>query len=438
MQPEAMPLTEEEKLKFKKIFDDLSLATIESIYQRKFGKPYQSNKRRRIKNRIIQELLNTNWTYEEKENLVEYYLDVLRKSKPIAAYILRVGEDVTWETIEGIVTEDRADLSSEPIVKGFIIDDPDNNKFSYWYPYFYGFFTETGKYVKITYPVSIPLRFDSEEKILYIEDSVPFKFMKIFSVLNDKLPLRSVLSEDSNGEDIKDKFEEFIDDIRAILIIKRTIQNSDSGGTIIRRRKPPANSEEQENQVIDVDELIQTKFIPKLQEMESSKSRIYLSLINPHFNNKSVDEIVSYLQSLQLPAEVKVKELFSIKDVDIDVREIELDDFQDPKLRNKLEGIDDLLRVELKGDRDIFKNETVNAYLQAGGRLVGINGTLHYGIGVYEFSLKHGVGFRTAAIPGYIKVKRQNKDIIESDEERKELEEVFNLLLSLYLCIFLS
>jgi len=434
MSPPSVRLTEDEKWKFKKIFEDLSLSTVEGLYRKKFGRDFESEKKRGIKNRIIQELLNAEWTEEEKRDLVDYYLDVLRKSKPIAAYILKVGNDVTWETIENIVAENKADLSVDPIVKGFVIDDQDEFRFSYWYPYFHGFFTDTGKYVRVVYPVSIPFRLDNRRNLLYIEDSVPYKFTKSVSLLKDPLSLQSVI-EDEISEEINEKFREFINNIRAILILKQAINAQSGAGTVIRRRVPPHNSEDQ---VINVDELVRREFIHKLQEMRNEERDFYLSLIGLSSHEKSLDDLVSYLQALPLPLVVRVKEVFSIKDVDLDVGEIELEDIEDEELRKKLVGIDDLLRIKLKGDRDIFENETVKTYINAGGRIAGIYGTLHYRLGVYEFSLKHGVGFNTQAIPGYIKVKRQGKEIIETDEERQELEEVFNLLLSLYLHIFVS
>lgn len=436
MQAKAMPLTEEEKLKFKKIFDDLSLSTIEGIYRKKFGEDFETEKRRGIKDKIVQELLNAKWTEEEKKDLIDYYLEVLRKSKPIATYILKIGDDVTWETIEEIVKGNKANLSDEPIVKGFVIDNPEEFKFSYWYPYFHGFFTDTGRYVKVTYPVSIPFKLDPEKSILYIEDSTPHKFLKGISVLRDTLLLQSVLDEDMSEEEIKEKFEEFINNIRAILIIRQTISAQTRTGTRIQRRRTPPH--DSEDQVINVEELVRGDFIHKLQGMSHDEREFYLSLIGLLHNEQSLNDPISYLSSLSLPPVVRVRELFSIKDVDLDVREIELSDIQDEELKEKLIGIDDLLRVELKGGRDIFENETVKTYIAAGARIAGIHGILHYGAGVYEFSLKHGVGFNIQSIPGYIKIKRKGKEIIESDEERSELEEVFNLLLALYLHIFIS
>ncbi|WP_367884551.1 hypothetical protein [Thermococcus sp. JCM 11816] len=115
MKPKQMPLTDDEKLKFKKIFEDLSLSTIEGIYHKKFGKEFEAGREKKKKDKIIQELLNAKWSEEEKKELIDYYLEVLRKSKPVAAYILKVEGSVTWKTIEDMVKNNKANLSQDPI-----------------------------------------------------------------------------------------------------------------------------------------------------------------------------------------------------------------------------------------------------------------------------------------------------------------------------------
>ncbi|WP_054840107.1 hypothetical protein [Thermococcus sp. JCM 11816] len=282
----------------------------------------------------------------------------------------------------------------------------------------------------------MPFKIDFERNLLYIEDSIPYKFIKGVSILKNTLSLKSILKEGMSEEDINMRFKKFLDDIRAILIIKQAISAQRENTKKIRRRTPPQDSE---NQVINVDEFVRKSFLQRLQKISESEREFYLSLIELKYRKESQQEPISYLLNLPLPAVVKVKDVFSIKDVDIDVSDIEIDDIEDEKLKEKLSGIDDLVRIELKGDRDIFENETVKAYITAGGgRIVGISGLLHYGIGVYEFSLKHGVNFNIQEVPGYIKVKRKGKEIIESDEEREELENVFNLLLALYVHTFIS
>ena len=419
-------LTEDEKIFYEHMLEECPTDIIKEYYIKIFG---DDNPPRR--SRMISRLLDADWPEEYKEEFEKKYSKAKAYNKPQGGYIL---ETQTLPEKDEFV---RLLNSSDGFRK--LYDYGDIVVFRYelvkkkiaYYDEYLGTYKTYPTYMFCYYTI------DFKNKVLIIRNGRPneyksavSKFKKTFSISIDG----TINKKNYSPEDINKKLEQFVKDLKSVLVFERLIRE---GHKIADDNEYRADNIEPYKSCIE-----RMRKYPDLQEM-------YLPLIRG--NNTDID--VSYLSSIEIkPGDSYNFETLKIFEEYLDTTSINIHTIPknypvdviiegEPKkvnLRDYLvtSKIDDFKNLNIEGKEDIFDNNTIKLCIKAGATIKGLAGKLLYKGREYKFVIKHGINFKPER-PDVFKLMPP-KDTLNFEESfHRDIEMAYRDLFNIYKAIFL-